>query len=752
MKINKFKSLKVMKTKSILLLALLFMTINVSVYYVTEINVKQIIGMAFTEDLNSLTTHYKVLLEAQKNIATAAYKSTIHMDRVLEIMSEAKSASKERKEELRKELHRLLASRYSILQEQGVLQYQFVLPTNEVFYGAQKPNKFGDDITGIRTDFEYTNRTKKSIRGFIQGKISHGFRNIFPLFDQKNNYLGAMEVSFSSDSFQCYLNNISGIHSHFIVDKKIFSAKTWNRDDLILKYRQSSESKNYMLNIGDTLTKETSINEKYDYFASVRKEIDSKIMLGKEFATYVKNQNNHFNVISFLPISNINNKVVAWIVSYEKSPMIKTALFNTLVIRVVFFLLSLLIIYFIVKQMYSNFDMLEKSNRIEELNTTLEEQIKSITSSQKRFETIFESGMDGIAIIDLESNFLLVNAAYEKMLEMTKEEFYKTSCIAMTTPDMIEESKRVLGEMLVQGYYKGYEKKCTANSGKIIDVRMDIVAMPDKKTILLIVKDITQYNVDKKEKELQSQQMLQQSRLAQMGEMISMIAHQWRQPLNAISLTTSNLQIKLMMDDVNHEFFTQEIKLIDSYSQHLSKTIDDFRSFFKDNKNKETTTLDYIVNSTLEIVKVSVENKNIKIVTDLNCHVEFETYPNEVKQVVLNIIKNAEDVLLEKEVKNPTITIQTICSSNETSKQLIIKDNAGGIPEDIIDKIFDPYFSTKLEKDGTGLGLYMSKTIIEDHCAGKLRVANDEDGAVFRIEFDVEQKKKGAIDERIKKV
>jgi len=212
-----------------------------------------------------------------------------------------------------------------------------------------------------------------------------------------------------------------------------------------------------------------------------------------------------------------------------------------------------------------------------------------------------------------------------------------------------------------------------------------------------------------------------------------MIAHQWRQPLNAISLTASNLRFKCMVDDINSDEFEKELDLIESYSEHLSLTIDDFRGFFKENKEKEKTTIDEIVNSTLDIVKISVENKNIKINTDLNCNKELETYPSEIKQVVLNLIKNAEDVLLENEIKNATITIETLCKKD--TKILVIKDNAGGIPENIIDKVFDPYFSTKKEKEGTGLGLYMSKTIIQDHCNGSLTVSNDDNGAVFKIEI-----------------
>ncbi|MEA3499180.1 MAG: FIST N-terminal domain-containing protein, partial [Campylobacterota bacterium] len=207
------------------------------------------------------------------------------------------------------------------------------------------------------------------------------------------------------------------------------------------------------------------------------------------------------------------------------------------------------------------------------------------------------------------------------------------------------------------------------------------------------------------------QHIVQQSRLAQMGEMISMIAHQWRQPLNAISLTSSNLKFKCMMNDMDAKVFEKEIDLIDEYSQHLSTTIDDFRGFFKENKEKEETSLKDIVNSTLDIVKTSVENKGITINTDLQCDEKFETYPNEIKQVVLNLIKNAEDalqevalgnILLDNSIcdksdstschKNPTITIQTLCDETKDIKTIIIKDNGGGIPQDIKDKIFDPYF------------------------------------------------------------
>ena len=229
------------------------------------------------------------------------------------------------------------------------------------------------------------------------------------------------------------------------------------------------------------------------------------------------------------------------------------------------------------------------------------------------------------------------------------------------------------------------------------------------------------------------QALIQQSKLAQMGEMIAMIAHQWRQPLGAITAAANDLILKITFGKYDAKYFDKKLKNITDLSQHLSKTIDDFRGFYKKDKEKIEILLSDIVKDVLNIVAVSIKNKNIEIITEFHSDKKVYTYPNEVRQVVLNLIKNAEDILLEKGVKNPYIKIKTFDIENNSC--LEVSDNGGGVPKNIIDKIFDPYFSTKTKKDGTGLGLYMSKIIIEEHCNGTLSVSNSEEGAIFRIEF-----------------
>ncbi len=226
-------------------------------------------------------------------------------------------------------------------------------------------------------------------------------------------------------------------------------------------------------------------------------------------------------------------------------------------------------------------------------------------------------------------------------------------------------------------------------------------------------------------------QMIHQSRLAQMGEMISMIAHQWRQPLAAISATATALQLKIARKRYDEEIFLSSIKQINEYSQHLSSTIDDFRNFFSTNKEKSSFSLKESLEGSLSIIGSSLENKNIMVSTEILHDEIIFSYPNEIRQVILNLLKNAEDILLEKKIENPRIHVRL----NHLGPMMIleIRDNAGGVPDEIREKIFDPYFTTKEKRDGTGLGLYMSKMIVEDHCGGRLSVYNSEHGAVFEV-------------------
>ena len=231
--------------------------------------------------------------------------------------------------------------------------------------------------------------------------------------------------------------------------------------------------------------------------------------------------------------------------------------------------------------------------------------------------------------------------------------------------------------------------------------------------------------------------MLQQSRLAQMGETIGMIGHQWRQPLNGLALTVQIFAKKYRSGQVDQayveQFQAKSMRLIG----HMSSTIDDFRKFFAPKKEKETFALTTVIEHALELVKPMFEKEGIEVVWEKHEDVMLFGYGNEIGQGIINILNNAKDAFSGNDTTYKKITISV--RSDDAFVYLSIGDNAGGIPEAIAEKIFDPYFSTK-DKNGTGLGLYMTKIIVEDHCGGRLSVANDADGAVFLMKLPVQAK------------
>ncbi len=227
------------------------------------------------------------------------------------------------------------------------------------------------------------------------------------------------------------------------------------------------------------------------------------------------------------------------------------------------------------------------------------------------------------------------------------------------------------------------------------------------------------------------QLLIQQSRQAAMGEMIGNIAHQWRQPLNALGLVLQNMQFEHQMGTLDDDFMNRSVDKGKKLTQIMSKTIDDFRNFFKANKLKEHFKIAEVINNTIDLVEASFKNNSIEIKTKLDKNIEFVGHPSEFSQVVLNILSNAKDALIEHKEKDRVVNIETYLS--EKIVTIKISDNAGGIPKGVIEKIFEPYFTTKEEGKGTGIGLYMSKTIIETNMSGKISVENSSDGAVFTI-------------------
>jgi len=228
------------------------------------------------------------------------------------------------------------------------------------------------------------------------------------------------------------------------------------------------------------------------------------------------------------------------------------------------------------------------------------------------------------------------------------------------------------------------------------------------------------------------QMLIQQSRQAAMGEMIGNIAHQWRQPLNTLGLTVQGLLLFYDLDEFNREFLEKGVSSSMELIQHMSRTIDDFRNYFRPDKEKSEFKVAEAVDNTLSLIEDSFKNQHIDIEVVANDYPVIYGFQNEFAQALLNILNNARDVLTERGINDPRVII-TIRSEGDKAV-VTVADNAGGIPEEIMGKIFDPYFTTKGPQGGTGVGLFMSKTIIEKNMGGRLMACNIANGAKFRIE------------------
>ena len=277
--------------------------------------------------------------------------------------------------------------------------------------------------------------------------------------------------------------------------------------------------------------------------------------------------------------------------------------------------------------------------------------------------------------------------------------------------------------------------------------RLDkIIKQSDKQQFrfLKMNEELEEYKKKLEDRIKEDKILFQQSRHAQMGEMISMIAHQWRQPLASISGTIVGMQLNQISDkfdfsnkDDLEEFFriqNDKFTRINNQVKLLSHTIDDFRNFFKPSKIKELVSISSPIKKALSIISTTLDEKGIKVNLSLEVDDEIEIHQNEIIQVLLNIIQNSVDNFIQESISDPCINISTGYDSIENIF-IQIEDNGGGIDSDILTKIFDPYFSTKDEKNGTGIGLYMSKLIVEEHNDGKLSVQNNKNGVCFYIKF-----------------
>ena len=252
------------------------------------------------------------------------------------------------------------------------------------------------------------------------------------------------------------------------------------------------------------------------------------------------------------------------------------------------------------------------------------------------------------------------------------------------------------------------------------------------------IKRYTNELIEQKDKEKKQDIVIAgQEKMVQMGEMIGNIAHQWRQPLSVISTASTGMKMQKEFGVLTDEDFIYSCNAINDNAQFLSNTIDTFRDYIKEKKELKEVVLQDRINNAINIVKASLHNNHIELINNINDTkpIKIAMVVGELSQVIINLINNAKDILLDSKINNPSVKVDLIKKDNLVI--ITIEDNGGGIDKDILPKIFDPYFTTKHASQGTGLGLHMSKNIVEKHLKGKLYAKNKNGGAIFTIELPV---------------
>jgi len=450
-------------------ISLFFVLINTAVYYITTVNKDQRVEVELNSHVKDLEDHYKILLHYQNRISDAIYESSILDPRVLEIIEESQeNISESHLNNLREELNTRLQPSFETMKKKGVSIFLIALPNNQAFLRLHKPTKFGDDLSSVRHSITRVNKQRKIIRGFEQGKVSHAMRNLYPIITKAGKYIGVIDIGFDSALIEDDISSLSGVHSHFLVHKNIFTPKVWEKNIFKVNYMQSAEHKDFMLTLNAHHSEEKCIiGAKNNILENIKDEVRLKMDIGEKFAIYSVEDLDNVNVITFFPIKNIiNQKTSAWFISYRKSPFIATTLKARLIMSFIIFLSSLLLSYFIYRVLKQKY-ILDK--RILEQTQELKDSNKKLKNFNKKLEEH----------VDLRTKELLEANKKANVALKAKSEFLANMSHEIRTP-----LNAILG-------FVGFLKEDT--KGKKSEKYVDIIDNSSK-TLLNIIEDILDFS------------------------------------------------------------------------------------------------------------------------------------------------------------------------------------------------------------------------------------------------------------------
>jgi signal transduction histidine kinase len=440
---------------------------------------------------------------------------------------------------------------------------------------------------------------------------------------------------------------------------------------------------------------------------------------GNEYLFYNNNQKliygTYLKEYRYFIAIGVNLSSIYEIVNKERNISLENMYKNIIRLSIIIFIMTL--VFFIFSLLFTK--------RIESI---FKEYKENVILNEDKYHMLFNHSNDAFIISQVEENNYLRITSYNKTASIVTQ--YDEELIDKNLFDLFIniDINKILKD---KAFLDTIKLRTKNNFIKTIELSIIIYEENKQNIVFASLRDITERTLLKEEKQKQESILIQKSKMASMGEMIGNIAHQWRQPLSQLSGLFIDIKSAYDYKELNTKYLDNSVEEANDLLEYMSKTIDDFRNFFNPNSIKEEFIIKDAVESAVRIVKSNLDFYQIELNINIDESYKITGFKNEYSQAVMNIISNAKDILIEKNIKNPKIKIYL-----EKNKEniLCIEDNAGGIKEEIIDKIFDPYFTTKYEY-GTGIGLYMTKMIVEDKMNGSVYAKNSPNGAIFFIEI-----------------
>jgi len=375
----------------------------------------------------------------------------------------------------------------------------------------------------------------------------------------------------------------------------------------------------------------------------------------------------------------------------------------------------------------SNEELQSTNEELQTVNDELGFSNLELEFSNKAFNSVIESLDAHIIILDQKLNIIKYTDGIIRFFNIIRSSDMNFSTILLNStinlPNLMDDLKECLHSNKQTGYDIEYHGRNYYFSLRKIDISVE---MHKNAEMGIVISFVDKTELTKKDKIL-----FQQSKMASMGEMMGNIAHQWRQPLTALSGLVANTTIKYHMNKLDEEYMEHFNTKSNDLIQKMSQTIDDFRNFFKPTKEKSRFHIASVIEESLAFMEDSLMTHGIQVHYNNIDNFVLESFKNELMQVIINLISNSKDAIKGNRIKEGSITLTTQIEHGVC--KIMIEDNGGGVKSDIIERLFEPYFTTKFESSGTGLGLYMSKMIIENSIMGKLSLVNHNNGVLVTI-------------------